>query len=88
VAIDPCGNGAMECAGSRFYPGARLEALAPARAAGKIVRRRETVEAAAWTSPKVLAALLAGAAAFLTHSTLKTSGAGMAALWPLQWLRP
>ncbi|MEO5763690.1 MAG: AzlD domain-containing protein [Casimicrobiaceae bacterium] len=35
-------------------------------------------------SPKVLAALVAGVVAWFTRSTLKTLGAGMAALWLLQ----
>ena len=37
-------------------------------------------------TPKVLAALVAGAVAWFTHSTLKTLVAGMAALWLLQAL--
>ena len=39
-------------------------------------------------APKVIAAVVAGAVAFVTHSTLKTLGAGMAALWLLQALGP
>jgi branched chain amino acid efflux pump len=37
-------------------------------------------------TPKLLAALLAGAVAWFTHSTLKTLVAGMIALWLLQAL--
>jgi branched chain amino acid efflux pump len=36
-------------------------------------------------TPRVAAALIATAAAFATRSTLATLGAGMAALWLLQW---
>ena len=36
--------------------------------------------------PKITAALLAGAVAFATRSTLKTIGVGMLALWTLQAL--
>jgi branched-subunit amino acid transport protein len=36
--------------------------------------------------PKIVAALVAAAVAFRTHSTLKTLGAGMATLWALQAL--
>jgi len=37
-------------------------------------------------STKILATLVAGAVAWLTHSTLKTLVAGMIALWSLQAL--
>ncbi len=37
-------------------------------------------------NPRVVAAIVAGIVAFYTHSTLKTLGAGMAALWLLQAL--
>jgi branched-subunit amino acid transport protein len=37
-------------------------------------------------NPRVAAAIVAGAVAYFTHSTLKTLGAGMAALWLLQAL--
>ena len=37
-------------------------------------------------NPKIVAALVAGAVAWTTRSTLKTMSAGMAALWLLQWL--
>ena len=37
-------------------------------------------------TPKLAAALFAGVVAFFTHSTLKTLGAGMLALWGLQAL--
>ena len=39
----------------------------------------------AWAQPKVLAAVLAAAVAYVTHSTPKTLAAGMLALWVLQW---
>ena len=38
-----------------------------------------------FATPRVAAALVAAAVAFETRSTLKTLGAGMAALWLLQW---
>jgi len=38
----------------------------------------------AWPTPKIVAALIAGVVAWHTHSTLKTLGAGMLALWLLQ----
>ena len=41
--------------------------------------------AADFATPRVAAALIAAAVAFATRSTLKTLGAGMAALWMLQW---
>jgi branched-subunit amino acid transport protein len=41
--------------------------------------------AADFATPRVAAALVAAAVAFATRSTLKTLGAGMAALWLLQW---
>lgn len=37
-------------------------------------------------NPKVVAALVAGAVAWTTRSTLKTMAAGMVTLWVLQWL--
>ena len=39
-------------------------------------------------SSKVMAAVIAGTVAFVWRNTLATLGAGMAALWLLQWLRP
>lgn len=39
-----------------------------------------------FTTPRIVAALLAAAVAFFTRSTLKTLGSGMAALWALQWV--
>lgn len=36
-------------------------------------------------TPRVAAALIAAAVAFVTRSTLQTLGAGMVALWLLQW---
>jgi branched-subunit amino acid transport protein len=38
-----------------------------------------------FAGPRVAAALIAAAVAFVTRSTLKTLGSGMAALWLLQW---
>jgi len=38
-------------------------------------------------NPKVVAAVIAGAVAFFTRSTLWTLGTGMAALWLLQAMR-
>ena len=37
-------------------------------------------------NPKVAAAVIAGAVAFFTRSTLWTLGTGMAALWLLKWM--
>jgi branched-subunit amino acid transport protein len=67
----------------RFVPAAMLTALI----VPMIVAGSATI-AATWTDPKVLAAALAGIAAFLTRSTLKTLGVGMAALWVLQAVVP
>jgi branched-subunit amino acid transport protein len=39
-----------------------------------------------FATPRVAAALIATAVAFATRSTLATLGAGMAALWLLQWM--
>jgi branched-subunit amino acid transport protein len=65
----------------KFVPAAMLTALIlPMVVTGPV-----TI-AATWSDPKVFAALIAGAVAFLTRSTLKTLGAGMAALWLLQAL--
>lgn len=41
-------------------------------------------DAAIASVPKIVAAIVAGVVAFLTHSTLKTLGAGMLTLWALQ----
>ena len=41
--------------------------------------------AADFATPRVAAALVAAAVAFVTRSTLKTLAAGMAVLWLLQW---
>jgi branched-subunit amino acid transport protein len=41
--------------------------------------------AADFATSKVAATLVAAAVAFATRSTLRTLGAGMAALWLLQW---
>lgn len=43
-------------------------------------------EPADFATPKVAAALVASVVAFATRSTLKTLGAGMAALWLLTWV--
>jgi len=45
-------------------------------------------DGAAWPIAKVVAAIIAGAVAFFTHSTLKTLAAGMGALWILQAILP
>ncbi|HSU43322.1 MAG TPA: AzlD domain-containing protein [Casimicrobiaceae bacterium] len=37
------------------------------------------------SAPKIVAAIVAGAVAFVTHSTLKTLAAGMLTLWALQF---
>jgi branched-subunit amino acid transport protein len=67
----------------KFVPAAMLTALIlPMIVAGP------AAGTTAWANPRILSALLAGGVAFLTHSSLKTLGAGMAALWLLQWLRP
>ncbi len=44
-------------------------------------------DGADFASPKVPAAALAGIVAFGTRSVLATLGAGMGALWVLQWAR-
>jgi branched-subunit amino acid transport protein len=41
--------------------------------------------AADFATPRVGAAMIAAAVAFVTRNTLATLGAGMAALWLLQW---
>jgi branched-subunit amino acid transport protein len=41
-----------------------------------------------FATPKVAAAVLAAIVAWFTRSTLKTLGAGMAALWLLTWAWP
>jgi branched-subunit amino acid transport protein len=43
---------------------------------------------ALWPNPKLVAALVAGAVAFVTRSTGGTLVAGMAALWAAQALLP
>ena len=42
-------------------------------------------EAVSASGPKIVAAILAGIVAFVTHSTLKTLATGMLALWALQF---
>ena len=67
----------------KFVPAAMLTALIlPMVVAGPV-----TI-AATWTDPRVIASVTAGAAAFVTRSTLQTLGLGMGTLWLLQWLRP
>jgi branched-subunit amino acid transport protein len=67
----------------KFVPAAMLTALI----VPMIVTGPETIPAT-WTDPKVPAAMLAGVVAFLTRSSLKALGVGMAALWLLQALLP
>jgi branched-subunit amino acid transport protein len=67
----------------KFVPAAMLTALI----VPMIVAGPATISAT-WTDPKVLAAVLAGVAAFATRSTLMTLGLGMGSLWLLQWLYP
>ena len=64
----------------RYVPAAMLTALVLPMIAG--------APGEPWSPalPKIMAALVAGAVAFATHSTLKTLAAGMAALWTLQTL--
>ena len=65
----------------RYVPAAMLTALiVPMIVAGP------PAAAGCVANPKVVAALVAGAVAFVTRSTLATLAAGMAALWLLQWL--
>ncbi|CAG1004254.1 hypothetical protein BURK1_03101 [Burkholderiales bacterium] len=65
----------------KFVPAAMLTALVV-----PMVLVPPTAEALAGTSPRVPAAIVATVVAFFTHSTLKTLGAGMAALWLAQAL--
>ncbi len=65
----------------RFVPAAMLTALIV-----PMIVTGPPAAAAAWTDPRVIAALAAGAAAFATRSTLATLGLGMGSLWLLQWL--
>ena len=61
----------------RFVPAAMLTALI----VPMVVAPGGAIEPA---SPRVLAALVAAAVAFRTHSTLATLAAGMLALWIIQ----
>ena len=61
----------------RFVPAAMLAALI-------VPMVVEAPSTAAWSDPKLAAAVIAAAVAYATRSTLKTLGAGMAALWLLQ----
>ena len=63
----------------RYVPAAMLTALI----LPMVVDFKGT--AADFATPRVAAALIAAAVAFVTRSTLKTLGVGMAALWLLQW---
>lgn len=67
----------------KFVPAAMLTALI----VPMIVAGPATIPAT-WADPKVLAAALAGGAAFATRSTLVTLGLGMGSLWLLRWLSP
>ena len=64
----------------RYVPAAMLTALVLPMVAG--------APGEPWVPalPKIVAALVAGAVAFATHSTLSTLAVGMAALWTLQAL--
>jgi len=45
-----------------------------------------SLPAAPGINPRIVAAIVAAAVAFVTRGTLKTIGAGMATLWLLRWL--
>ena len=64
----------------RYVPAAMLTAL--------VLPMVVAAPDAGWSPavPRLVAALVAGVVAFFTHSTLKTLGAGMLALWALQAL--
>jgi branched chain amino acid efflux pump len=64
----------------RYVPAAMLTAL--------VVPMVIAAPEGAWLPalPKIGAALVAGVAAFMTHSQLKTLGSGMLTLWALQAL--
>jgi Predicted membrane protein len=64
----------------RYVPAAMLTALVvpmivPAPGAAPLVT----------SAPRIVAAIVAGVVAFFTRSTLKTLGAGMVALWTLEF---
>lgn len=63
----------------KFVPAAMLTAL--------IVPMTLAADAhGAAINPRIPAAIVGGVVAWVTRSTLATLGAGMAALWALQWL--
>lgn len=64
----------------RYVPAAMLTALVL-----PMVVAASPGDPALASMPKVIAALVAGVVAFVTHSTLKTLGAGMLTLWALQF---
>ena len=64
----------------RYVPAAMLTALVL-----PMVVTPATGDPALASMPKIVAALVAGVVGFFTHSTLKTLGAGMLALWALQF---
>ena len=61
----------------RYVPAAMLTALVLPMIA-------TSSNGGSWPIAKVMAAVVAGAVAYFTHSTLKTLAAGMVALWILQ----
>ena len=65
----------------KYVPAAMLTALI----VPMILTPGPAVPATLHINPRVLAAIVAGAVAWLTRSTLKTLLVGMAALWLLQW---
>ena len=65
----------------RYVPAAMLTALVLPMIA-------VSSDGGSWPIAKVVAAVIAGAVAFFTHSTLKTLAAGMGALWILQAILP
>jgi branched-subunit amino acid transport protein len=66
----------------KFVPAAMLTALIVPMVVGT------PIAAPAWWTPRVIAMMVAGVAAFYTRNALPTLVAGMAALWLLQWLMP
>ncbi len=65
----------------RFVPAAMLTALVL-----PMVLSPSAAGALAGVNPRIPAAILAAIVAYFTHSTLKTLGVGMAALWLLEAL--
>jgi branched-subunit amino acid transport protein len=61
----------------RYVPAAMLTALVLPMVVG-------VAPGEPWPVPRIAAAVVAGIVAFVTHSTLKTLGAGMGTLWVVQ----